>query len=144
MKTLTIHPVWAWAIIAGHKRVENRTWATSHRGPLAIHAGTSWFSDAEAREKLAAIGVEVPDEVPGGQIIGTVDLVACVKHDPEDRQQTLGDVKPAAGLAVDPLATGPVCWILENPKPITRPVTIRGHLGLWDADLPEESEACEK
>ena len=39
MYALTIHQPWAWAIMAGIKRVENRTWRTSHRGPLVIHAG---------------------------------------------------------------------------------------------------------
>ena len=54
MKTLTIHPVWAWAIVHGHKRVENRTWRTAHRGPLLIHAsadapGCRRLQDADCR-----------------------------------------------------------------------------------------------
>lgn len=39
MRALTIHGPWAWAIAAGHKTVENRSWTTNYRGTLAIHAG---------------------------------------------------------------------------------------------------------
>jgi hypothetical protein len=41
MKALTVCQPWAWAIIHAPKRIENRTWRTSHRGPLAVHAGLS-------------------------------------------------------------------------------------------------------
>jgi len=41
MKAITIQQPWAEMIARGLKRVENRTWRTSHRGPLAIHAGKS-------------------------------------------------------------------------------------------------------
>ncbi len=41
MKMITIQQPWAWAIFNG-KDIENRTWLTKHRGPLAIHAGKRW------------------------------------------------------------------------------------------------------
>lgn len=39
IRALSIRQPWAWAITKGWKPVENRTWKTSYRGPLAIHAG---------------------------------------------------------------------------------------------------------
>ena len=41
MKALTIHQPYAELIRRGEKVIENRTWPTSYRGPLAIHAGGS-------------------------------------------------------------------------------------------------------
>lgn len=38
MKVLTLHQPYATAIALGHKRYETRSWWTSYRGPLAIHA----------------------------------------------------------------------------------------------------------
>lgn len=38
MYALTIRQPWAQLIAAGIKQWENRTWKTSYRGPLAIHA----------------------------------------------------------------------------------------------------------
>lgn len=39
MKFLTIRQPWASLISLGVKRIETRSWSTSFRGPLAIHAG---------------------------------------------------------------------------------------------------------
>ena len=39
MKAISIRQPWAWLIVHGYKDVENRTWATKHRGPILIHAG---------------------------------------------------------------------------------------------------------
>ncbi len=38
MKTLTLTQPYASLIAFGAKRIETRTWATTYRGPLAIHA----------------------------------------------------------------------------------------------------------
>jgi len=41
MKAVTIYQPYAELIARGEKRVENRSWRTDYRGPLAIHAGCS-------------------------------------------------------------------------------------------------------
>jgi hypothetical protein len=35
-RTLTVRQPWAWAIARGHKDIENRSWTTRYRGPIAI------------------------------------------------------------------------------------------------------------
>jgi len=139
IKILTVHGPWAWAIIFGPKRVENRVWRTNYRGPLYIHAGKSTAWDSNARAILEGIGVEVPpdDALPRGVILGAVDLVDCVEY-PETAAG--GPVFPAMDgdpyrLAEDPLADGPWCWILQNPRPLDRPVPRIGQQGLWEAEV---------
>ena len=39
MKAISIRQPWAWLVVHGYKDVDNRTWATKHRGPILIHAG---------------------------------------------------------------------------------------------------------
>ena len=39
LSCLTVRQPWAWLLTHGVKPVENRTWKTSYRGPLLIHAG---------------------------------------------------------------------------------------------------------
>lgn len=39
MKALTIRQPWASLVALGVKTIETRSWSTSYRGPLAIHAG---------------------------------------------------------------------------------------------------------
>ncbi len=40
MKVLTLHQPWASLVALGVKTIETRSWSTSYRGPLAIHAGS--------------------------------------------------------------------------------------------------------
>ena len=38
MKAITVWQPWASLLVSGRKRYETRSWATSYRGPIAIHA----------------------------------------------------------------------------------------------------------
>jgi hypothetical protein len=133
MKALTIHAYWAWAIMAGIKRVENRSWRTRYRGPLAIHAGQSRASDAEARATLERLGVEVPpdDEIVRGAVLGVVDVVSKAER------RLFGNQRSAVGVLKGPLATGPECWILEKPRLLDEPIPWAGKQGLWGIDLAD-------
>ncbi len=119
MKALTIGQPWAWAIIHGQKRIENRTWRTHYRGPLAIHAGLSrkWLRD------VLPDGTPVPDGLAFGAFLGVVELVDCV---------------PFAEAPAGPFAEGPYCWLLENPRPLPEPVSWPGAQSIWT--VPEEIE----
>ena len=82
VKVLTIRQPWAWLIVSGYKDIENRTWKTNYRGPLLIHAASSFaripFEEIEARYR-----VKPPsrDKMHRGGIIGICDLIDCVtKH----------------------------------------------------------------
>ena len=119
MKTITLYPVWAWAVVHGHKPVENRTWRTHYRGPLLIHAAAdspvARARDKIARRMLEALGIDVPAEVPRGAIVGAVTLVDVTRQ-------------PVA----HPLATGPFCWLFARPRCFAVPVQAKGRLGLWN------------
>jgi hypothetical protein len=117
MKVLSVRPEWAWAIMFADppKTTENRTWRTKHRGETGIHA--SIRPDPEAREFMdRRFGIQVPRVVPRGMILGTINLLDCVRG--------------AADLWADP---GDLWhWLLANRKPWPEPVPARCDLGLWD------------
>ena len=115
VRALTVCQPWAWAIVDGHKLVENRTRLTKYRGPLVIHAGKSMAWDEHGRQFLAKMGLRVPERLPLGAIVGVVDLVDCVRV--ED-------------LARSAWASGPFCWVLSNPRKVA-PMAWSGQLGLW-------------
>lgn len=45
MKALTLWQPWASLVALGVKTIETRSWSTSHRGPLAIHASKHPISE---------------------------------------------------------------------------------------------------
>jgi hypothetical protein len=82
MKALTIQQPWASLIIIGVKRFEYRSWKTSYRGPLLIHAGKHQPTRDDMRyaaRLCAHLRVDPPAEYPQGGYIGEVDLVGEVR-----------------------------------------------------------------
>lgn len=116
-RILTVHQPWAWGLVHGPKRIENRPWTTTYRGPVFIHAG---LSRASMRPDALAMfpNLPGPDMLPFGAVVGLVDLV---------------DVRPLAECRSDPFAIGPWCLITANPRALREPIACRGSLGLLDA-----------
>ena len=113
MKCLSVRQPWAWALIHGPKRIENRTWPTRYRGPLLIHAGVS-RADLGAVRALAR--EPRPDELVFGAVVGVVMLDDCL---------------PAKVAPVTPFTEGPWCWVVSDPIPLA-PVPWKGSLGLFE------------
>ena len=66
----------------GYKDIENRSWRTTHRGPLLIHASSTRDKQllADAPKVLADLGISLPPEFEFGGIVGVVDVTDCVKR----------------------------------------------------------------
>jgi ASCH domain len=112
-KVLSVQQPWSWAILHAGKIVENRSWRTRHRGPLLIHA--SLRPDPQGREFMARLGIDVPEILPRGVLLGSVVLADIVDDSPS----------PWA-------MPGSLHWLLEDPRPWPEPVPAKGDLGLWD------------
>ena len=122
MKCLSVRQPWAWAIMAGLKRYENRNWTTTHRGPLGIHAGrfrAEFTTVNRSRFDALMPGRPPVDQLTFGAIIGLVDLI---------------EIRPASECPPDPFVEGPFCWFVENTRRI-EPVPFAGRLGLFE--IPE-------
>ena len=116
MKALTVRQPWASLIMAGVKDVECRSWNTSYRGELVIHAGLA--TDRDAAAFVLSIGAELPEDLPAGAILGTVRLVDVVTDSDSPWAEA-----------------GKFHWILADPEPWTEPVPAKGRLGLWNCDV---------
>lgn len=127
MKALTICQPYAELIARGEKLIENRSWPTSYRGPLAIHAGKSlqWFDDDN--HPKANYGIK-REAVPFGAVVAVADLIGCLR---------VAQLPPE--LRSSEHANGPWCWVLENVIRLD-PVPCRGAQGLWEWE-PTVSEA---
>jgi hypothetical protein len=128
---LSIQQPWAWLIVNGHKDIENRSWATKFRGPVAIHAGKKLDRSAhdDVRKGIhPALGslityAEYNVEEPGlGGIIGVATITGCVTHSPS------------------PWFFGTFGFTLEEARPVPF-IPVKGALGFfdWRKNLPEAS-----
>jgi hypothetical protein len=114
---LSIRQPWAWAIVAGHKDVENRTWTTRYRGPLLIHASTK--VDRAGIDIIRSRRVVLPDELTVGALIGYANLADVV-------------TSSRSRWALD----GHYHFLLTDPVMFKTPVACAGRLGLFQ---PKES-----
>jgi hypothetical protein len=77
---ISIQQPWAWLIHNGYKPVENRTWWTKIRGPVAIHAGLKLDTEGYkwVKTNFPDIPLPAPDEFDRGGIVGTMVITDCV------------------------------------------------------------------
>lgn len=123
LKALSIRPNWAWLILHAGKDVENRKWATSHRGPMLIHAGKG-LTRAEY-DDLCDIcdedGITRPErqDVPQGGIVGRCRVTSMIeKGDPGSESIWFG---------------GRYGWVLEDVEELPF-VPLVGKLKLFNVD----------
>lgn len=74
MKAISLHQPWAQLVVAGRKRIETRSWKTSHRGPLLIHAARTRIG-----EEFCRIYRIDPESLRYGFVVGCVELVDCIE-----------------------------------------------------------------
>lgn len=141
MRVLTLRQPWAWAAARGWKPIENRRWATSYRGPLAIHAGQRWDAEMAALRTVVdlarAQGVEMPPTLAAdepytgvGQVLAVVQLTGiCTAAVAQDRCQCGPWAMP-----------GHTHWRLEAARLLPTPIPLTGRLGLWQ--LPDDIAAA--
>lgn len=123
MRTLSIRQPWAALIVAGIKDIENRSWSTSYRGPILIHAGKAKPSPELLLEIEDEHEIKIPRMEFGG-IIGTAEIVDCVTH-----SKSPWFIKGGFG------------FVLRNAKRIPF-IPCRGQLGFFDLS-PDEIKTQE-
>lgn len=114
IKAISVRQPWANAIMLG-KDVENRSRYYKHRGLLLIHA--SLKVDDAALDDPRILRLPINDLI-FGHLIGVVNLVDCVRF--------------SRSRWADPDSEWKL--ILENPRPLLRPVPYRGQLGLFGVE----------
>lgn len=123
MKTLSVRQPDAWLLTQGIKDVENRSWDTSHRGLLLIHASAAKPTKADLEylaEACADYGLPIPDELPTGGIVGVVSLESTAAE--SDSEWWDGES---------------LAWIIAGAAPLPF-LPCKGKLGLWNYDLPAD------
>jgi len=135
MKVLTIREPWASLIGCGIKIIETRSWATSYRGELYIHAGVHRISKKD--ERAYRLSQFIPErKLHYGEIFIKCNLVDCVKIDADYAEK----IKQESPLNYEcgNYAPGRYAWILTDMEYIT-PIPTKGKLSIWNYN---ENEQC--
>lgn len=135
MRAITIWQPYPYGIVKGWKSHETRSWRTSYRGPLMIHAAQR--IDRVVIHRAQLYGYEIPDDLPTGVVVALVDL---------------SDIQSAPAVTMrdqwcwSDYRDGRWAWALGDIRVLHEPVPAQGKQGLWipDAELiakVEEGEA---
>ncbi len=150
MKALTLWQPWASLVALGEKKIETRSWSTTYRGVLAIHAAKAFTGEHMelcskqpflTALKPALAQYRIPFHFPRGSIVAVCELSDCLailseerylvppeytdhRHrvllPPHDPEFSFGDYTP-----------GRFAWILSNIRALERPIPCRGYQQLW-------------
>jgi activating signal cointegrator 1 len=145
IKALTLYEPFATLIAHHFKEVETRSWYTSYRGPLAIHAAYHRQDPTELSRvtfALGAHGFELPRPTFGA-VVCTCDLVACLPAaGAAIRAKSLKPpFEPRRGWAFERqfgnFTAGRWAWILRNVQRLDRAWAAHGQRKLWECELPD-------
>jgi len=168
MKIITLWQPWASLIAYDLKRYETRSWPTTYRGPLLIHAAKRPFVSADGLKTLCPSGwaawqdamrncahlqaqaMPYSYELPLGAVVAIADLKGCYRmkttqgHRPDFFAALRIDnrfVEDQTELerAVGDWQPGRFAWELANVQRLPEPIPWRGSQGLRDA--PPELQA---
>ena len=143
---LTLIRPWPTAVIHLGKQTENRTWkppAYLLGQDIYIHAGLTWDHLAVDFIELAVGKRPQTGDCPLGVIVGVVRLAGILQ------KLDIGGYtwKPAPGVSskwlrhiarTSPWFVGPVGWVFDNVRPLSKPVACTGAQKLWT--VPDEVE----
>ena len=155
MRAITLTQPYATLVAIGAKRLETRSWRTSYRGPLAIHAAATfgkggrrgYFSRCQYDPFKAALEphLRVYDRyncfaAPMGAIIAVCELrdVRIIGDgpcgDPTIAADDMLTLTPILGdeRAFGDYAAGRYAWLLANVRALPEPIPAKGALSLWE------------
>ncbi len=146
MKCLSLWQPWATLMAIGAKRIETRSWATRHRGWIAIHAAQHWTRDIEAfcfapaflaalRRNEADADRAMIDRLKSarGHILCLVRIVDCIQFTEDNR--------PKWGLSDQPnerhfgdYRVGRFGWRTDGVIQLPEPIPYRARQRLFELD----------
>lgn len=155
MKAITLWQPWASLLALGLKH-ETRSWGTSYRGQMAIHAAKRTFEPMDFAIFDPIFAKAVTDalkeaqmsihRLPFGEVLALGDLVKCYKilgvYTPEQSKGHLvtvedGDIIRDIWITSDDLlfgdwTPGRFAWEFINMKMLDKPVPAQGGQRIWN------------
>ncbi|XP_058486282.1 activating signal cointegrator 1 [Solea solea] len=124
---LSMHQPWASLLVKGIKKVEGRTWYTSHRGRLWIAAAAKTPTPQEIAEVEAMYRhiykkeIRFPKDYPTGCLLGCVHMTDCLSQ-VQFKDQFPGTCEESAS---------PFVFICANPQELLVKFPMKGKHKIW-------------
>lgn len=140
MKAISVLNPWAVLLAIGARQYETRSWPTTYRGPIAIHASKKFtgvqheicfsepFATVLMRDlfKNEPLGAFLMHRIKCGAVLATGELTACFNT------ESISHVMSEQELAFGDFARGRFAWCIERVKLLETPAECAGKLGLWE------------
>lgn len=132
IKALSFKQPFAWLIANGYLQVDDRSWGTSYRGPILIHASKGLY-DAYYQYIKSHTDVPIPDKdkLEYGGVVGMATLVLCCK--PEALPANIRTEQRAQFAGVQ---HGYYGFLFEQARPFPR-MPCSGKLGIFEIALDQ-------
>lgn len=128
MKVITIKEPYATLIKNNVKLIETRSWKTSYRGKLYIHA--SLIKKNKINDEIKMYYNE--EDLKMGYIICKCNLVDCIYMS----ESFINNLKKDNYIEYlcGNYEIGRYAWILKDVKILKYPIKVKGKLGIWNYD----------
>lgn len=133
MKALSLTQPWATAIALGVKQYETRSWSTSFRGVIAIHASKGFPKWAREFASMELTLGRLPARLPLGAIVAVARIVGVFRV-----EEVAPQVSAIERLYGD-YSAGRYAWQLGDVRALIEPVACVGALSLWTVPTEVES-----
>lgn len=163
MKAISLWNPWAMLVALGLKRFETRSWDTSYRGPIAIHAAKvfpkiaraschhSPIADVVVRHRLTGLSCsgKVWYDFPFGAVVAIAELtdVYLITEDGLYQSRYLRTEGPKKlplpsepELSFGDYTPGRFAWELKNIVQLKLPIPTKGGQRIWNWTPPEGVE----
>ena len=127
MKVLSLTEPYATLIKNGIKTIETRSWKTSYRGRLYIHASSTKIPK-EYRNNKELMALVSTYDLNYGHIICSCDLVDCIEMTDDFINSIRKNKKNEYITGI--YSNGRYAWIFENIEILKNPIKAKGHLGI--------------
>ncbi|XP_017334264.1 activating signal cointegrator 1 [Ictalurus punctatus] len=124
---LSMHQPWASLLTCGIKRVEGRTWYTSHRGRLWIAAAAKKPTPQEIAQveamyrQICKQDLHFPKDYPTGCLLGCVNMTDCLSQEQfREQYPHIGDE-----------SASPFVFICTNPQELLVKFPMKGKHKIW-------------
>jgi hypothetical protein len=146
VKALSLRQPWATLVAIGAKQIETRSWSTTHRGIIAIHAATKFpracrtlAHETEPFRSVishAALPGEWEEHLPLGAILATARLEHCYRFDKHPAPRVASYSDAPHELVFGDFSPGRFGFVLRDLVILLAPIPARGALGLWEWQEP--------